>query len=133
MIKYTTLSIIAVAGLLAAGPASANSSFTQTCSNIGFAYSGSSPTLVAVCLNDKNAPHATSLVLKGISNDKGLLTLSPGGGTSSFQMSCGSIKVDVNGPVVTLSAYCKVSSTQFNSTSLSLNNINNSNGNLVQN
>ena len=131
MLRYLTASAaIAFACIAACGPASANSSFTQTCSEIAFAYSGASPTLKAVCLTDAGAPHATSLVLVGISDDHGFLTYKPGGAASTFQAYCGSIQITTAGTVVTLSAYCR-SDTGFMSTSLSLNNINNTNGTLA--
>ncbi len=58
--------------------------------------------------------------------------LTQGSGASSFQQACGSIRLVVDGPFVTLSAYCKANSGAFLATSLLLNNINNNNGNLVQ-
>lgn len=130
MYKYLAAATVTAAALFAAQPATAASTFPYTCSNIGFAYSGNSATLQAVCLQANGAPHATSLTLMGISNQNGHLT--QGSGASTFQQSCGSIKIDTDGPVVTLSAYCRMSSGSSTSTSLSLNNIGNNNGNLVQ-
>ena len=52
--------------------------------------------------------------------------------SSSFQTNCGSIEIYSEGPIVTLSAMCRVNNNQFNDTSVSLKNINNSNGVLVQ-
>jgi hypothetical protein len=66
----------------------------------------------------------------GISNQNGILT--QGSGNSTFQQSCGSIRIDTSGPVVTLSAYCRTSNGSSNSSSMGLNNIGNNNGNLVQ-
>ena len=120
-----------LAALCAASPASANSTFPYTCSNTSFQWSASGQaTIVSTCLQANGMPHQTSLVLMGISNQNGHLTQSSGG--STFQQSCGSIAVNTQGPVVTLSAYCRTSSGSSNSTSMSLNNIGNSNGNLVQ-
>ena len=130
MKKYLLTTAVLIAAGFAAAPASANSTFPNTCSNIGFAYSGNNATLQAVCLQANGSPHATSLTLIGISNQNGMLT--QGSGASTFQMSCGSIMISNNGPVVTLSAYCRTSSGSSTSTSLSLNNIGNNNGNLVQ-
>jgi hypothetical protein len=114
----------------AASPALAQNSFQNTCSEFHFAYSGPNPTLQAVCLKADGAPNATSLTLQGIQNDNGILK--QGTGASEFQKSCGSIEILVDGPDVTLAALCKSRSGQFNSTSLSLKNINNNNGSLVQ-
>lgn len=130
MKKYLLTAAVGLTALFAAAPASANSTFPYTCSNIGFAYSGNNATLQAVCLQANGSPHATSLTLQGISNQNGILT--QGGGGSTFQQSCGSIMILNNGPIVTLSAYCRTSSGSSNSTSMSLNNIGNNNGNLVQ-
>ena len=75
-------------------------------------------------------PNPTSLILQGISNQNGKLT--HGSGNSTFQMSCGNIQILVDGPSVTLSAICRTTSGSATPTSLSLNNISNNNGNLVQ-
>jgi len=116
---------------LAATPAVAQNSFQNTCSEIRFAYQGSNAALQAVCLKADGSPNATSLVLQGISNQNGKLT--QGTGQSSFQQSCGNIQIVVNnGPNVTLSALCRTASGSSVATSLSLNNINNNNGSLVQ-
>ena len=74
--------------------------------------------------------NATSLALQGISNQNGKLV--QGGGASTFQQSCGSISILVDGPYVTLSALCRAISGASNSTSLSLDNISNMNGVLRQ-
>ena len=116
---------------VAATPALATSSFQDTCSNIGFAYAAdNSATLQAVCLRADGTANKTSLVLQGISNQNGKLT--QGSGASSFQKSCGNIQILVNGPYVTLAAYCRMTNGSSNSTSLSLNGISNQNGTLKQ-
>ena len=130
MSKYLLAASAALVSVLAAHPAAASSVFPYTCSNIGFAYSGNNATLQAVCLQANGSPHATSLTLQGISNQNGHLTQGTGG--STFQQSCGSIMITSEGPLVTLSAYCRTSSGSSNPTSLTLNNIGNNNGNLVQ-
>jgi len=115
----------------AAMPASAANTFQNTCSEIHFAYSGNNATLQAVCLRANGTPKATSLVLQGISNQNGKLT--QGSGPSTFQMTCGNILILVdNGPNVSLSAICRMTNGSSIATSLSLNNIANNNGNLVQ-
>lgn len=113
-----------------ASPAFAASTFQNTCSEIRFAYSGNQATLNAVCLKADGTANATSLTLQGISNQNGKLV--QGGGASTFQQSCGSISILVDGPYVTLSALCRTISGASNSTSLSLDNISNMNGVLRQ-
>ena len=131
MKKYLLSAAVLLAAGFAAAPASANSTFPYTCSNTSFQWSASGQaTIASTCLQANGAPHATSLVLMGISNQNGHLT--QGTGSSTFQQSCGSIMIINNGPIVTLSAYCRMSNGSSNSTSLSLNNIGNNNGNLVQ-
>jgi hypothetical protein len=113
-----------------ASPAFATSTFQNTCSEIRFAYSGNQATLNAVCLKADGTANATSLTLQGISNQNGKLV--QGGGSSTFQQSCGSIAILVDGPYVTLSALCRTISGASNATSLSLDNISNMNGVLRQ-
>jgi hypothetical protein len=116
---------------LATTPALAASTFQDTCSEIRFAYQGRNATLQAVCLRTDGSPNPTSLVLQGISNQNGKLT--QGSGASTFQQSCGNIQILVpNGPGVLLSALCRMTNGMANPTSLSLNNIANNNGTLVQ-
>ena len=93
---------------------------------------GNNASIQAVCLRANGTANATSLILQGISNQNGKLT--QGTGPSTFQQSCGSIQIllDNGGPNVILSAVCRTTSGQFLSTSLPLNNINNTNGNLTQ-
>jgi len=114
----------------AASPAFAANTFQNTCSEIRFAYSGNQATLNAVCLKADGTANATSLTLQGISNQNGKLV--QGGGASTFQQSCGSISILVDGPYVTLSALCRTISGASNATSLSLDNISNMNGVLRQ-
>jgi len=133
MLKYVVPPAAALAAVLSAAPASAQNSFVNTCSNYGFAYSGSSATLHATCLTSTNAPHDTSLTLTGIASIKGVLTDTHDGKPATFQTSCGSIKIFPSGPYVTLSATCKVSSNpdKFIETSIQLDNIGNKDGNLA--
>jgi hypothetical protein len=120
------------AGLLtvAAGPAFAANTFQNTCSQIQFAYSGNNATIQAVCLRANGTANPTSLTLRGISNQNGKLV--QGSGASTFHQSCGNIVIEVDGPFVTLTALCRTTSGASNSTSLSLDNISNNNGNLTQ-
>lgn len=131
MKKYLLTAAVGLAALFTAAPASANSTFPYTCSNTSFNWSAAAaPQIVSYCLQANGMPHMTALTLQGISNQNGHLT--QGTGSSTFQQSCGSIQIVINGPVVTLSAYCRMSNGSSTSTSLSLNNIGNNNGNLVQ-
>jgi CVNH domain len=116
---------------LAAAPAFAANTYQNTCSEIRFAYSGNNATLQAVCLRANGTANATSLTLQGISNQNGKLT--QGSGAATFQQSCGNIQIFTdNGPNTTLSAICRMTNGSSIATSLSLNNIENDNGNLVQ-
>lgn len=115
---------------VAATPAFAANTFQNTCSEIQFAYLGNQATLKAVCLTVNGTANATSLTLQGISNQNGKLV--QGTGPSTFQQSCGSIIIEVDGPYVTLSAQCRTTNGLSNSTSLSLDNISNANGTLRQ-
>jgi hypothetical protein len=114
----------------AVSPALADSTFPNTCSEIAFAYAGQNATIKAVCLKADGMPNATSLTLQSISNENGILK--QGSGPSTFQKSCGNIRVIANGTGVLLSAQCRTTAGNFNPTSLPLNNISNNNGNLVQ-
>lgn len=125
--------LLVIFALLAvtATAAVAQSSFQNTCSNIAYAYSGSQPTLQAVCLTSAGTPNPTSLVLQGISNQNGKLV--QGSGSSTFQQSCGNIQIVVNSTTsVTLTAFCRTSSGSSVASSLPLNGISNQNGKLAQ-
>ena len=119
--------------LLAAtiSPALADSTFPNTCSEIQFAYDAASDaTIKAVCLRADGSANPTSLTLQGISNENGMLK--QGGGPATFQKSCGNIRIIANGTGVLLSAQCRNTAGMFIPTSLTLNNISNQNGKLVQ-
>jgi hypothetical protein len=120
-ILFTTLFLVGISG-----PARADSSFQQSCSNIAFAYDGSSPTLRATCLRANGTPNSTSLVIQGISNQNGVLT--QGGGNSTFQQSCGNIQITVTPTKTTLSALCRTASGSPNVTSIELKGISNKDG-----
>lgn len=107
----------------AQGPAS---SFQLTCSNIHFAYQDNDAAINAVCLRADGTPNSTSILIKGVSNQNGKLTMS--GGASSFQQSCGSIQVLVDGPDVTLYAQCRTMRGNFLESSLPILGISNQNG-----
>lgn len=131
MKKYLLSAVVLLAAGFAAAPASANSTFPYTCSNTSFNWNAAAaPQIVSYCLQANGVPHMTALTLQGIGNQNGHLT--QGTGASTFQQSCGSIMITTNGPIVTLTAYCRTSSGSSNSTSLSINNVGNNNGNLVQ-
>jgi hypothetical protein len=129
MTKFILAASAATALLAAANGASAQSSFQYTCSNIGFAYSGNNAALQAVCLRADGTPNQTSVLIQGVSNQNGILTR--GSGQSTFQQSCGTIQIIIEGPNVILSAQCRTTSGSSNSTSITLNGISNNNGNLT--
>jgi len=79
-----------------------------------------------VCPTVDGTANATSLTLQGIGKSV------QGSGPGTFQQSCGTITIEVDGPFVTLSALCRATNGQSNSTSLSLDNISNDNGSLRQ-
>jgi len=128
MMKKLCLAALVLAGVSAA-PAFAGSTFPYTCSNVNFSYVNNQAAIQGTCLRANGTPNNTTLVLNGISNQNGRLV--QGSGASTFQQSCGSIKVLINGPEVLLSAQCRTESGSSNATSLSLNNIGNNNGNLA--
>jgi CVNH domain len=74
--------------------------------------------------------NSTALAFTGISNQNGDLT--QGTGASSFQKSCGNIRIDVDFRNVTLLAFCRRINGTFEQTSLPLNNISNNDGRLTQ-
>jgi hypothetical protein len=115
---------------IAITPAFAENSYQNTCSEIRFAYTGDDATIKAVCLRENGTPNATSLTLKGISNQNGKLV--QGTGPATFQKSCGNIQILVTGPNTLLSALCRNTAGRSDATSLSLNDISNNNGNLTQ-
>ena len=129
MLNKSVLYLSAVLAALFMSSANAASSFQYTCSNIGFSYVNADATLQAVCLRSDGTPHSSTLVLKGISNQNGKLV--QGGGSSTFQQSCGSIEILVAGGSVKLAAMCRTRSGSFNSTTLALNGISNNNGTLT--
>lgn len=123
--------LAATAAVLVTTPGFAANTYQNTCSNIGFAYSGNDAALTAVCLRADGTPNPTKLILQGISNQNGKLT--QGSGPSTFQKSCGNIQIITgNSPNTTLSALCRTTSGSSIATSLSLNGIANNNGTLVQ-
>jgi hypothetical protein len=121
---------IGLAAMAIATPAFATSTFQNTCSNISFVYKGNDAAIQAVCLRSNGTPNQTRLVLQGISNQNGVLTR--GSGNSTFQQSCGTIQILVDGPNAVMSAVCRQSNGSSRPTSLSLNGINNNSGTLVQ-
>jgi len=132
MRKHLVAAAIALAFPLAAGPASAQSSFQYSCSNYGFVYSGAAAALHATCLTGNGTPKDTTLILTGIIVENGALMNANSSQPSTFQKFCGSINIYAEGPYVMLSATCAMSNGQPNETSIQLDNISNNNGNLVQ-
>ena len=108
---------------------SKESTFQQTCSNIGFVYSGNLPAVQAVCLRNDGTPNNTLLVITGVTLFHGELLRSTG--ESDFQKRCGNIKIVVYQFVVSLVAYCPNDLGNSHTTSISLTGISNNNGNLT--
>jgi CVNH domain len=118
------LIISALAIVCAAGHARAQSasSFQQSCNNIRVTGS----TLSASCRRVDGSFNNTSILLKGIANNNGVLQVT-GTGQSSFQDSCTDISVAGS----TLSANCRKIDGSFNGTSILIPGIANNNGVLV--
>ena len=128
MKRYAIVSILI---LLAATSAFAGSTFQNSCSQIMFVFNASGqPVVQATCNTSAGTPHATSLVITGISNQNGALKST--GGASTFQQSCGNIQIQVvNSSTVNLTGLCRASDGSSMSASIGLN-IGNNNGNLQQ-
>lgn len=122
--------LVATIGLgMSASAAFADSSFQDTCSNIRFAYINDAAAVKAVCLTRNGMANRTALRIRGIGNDNGRLVYS--GGESSFQRSCGNIRIIVkNSRRVILSAFCRTRSGDSRHTHISLDGIANIDGNL---
>lgn len=124
------LYVVSVFGIFTIGNVFAASSFQNTCSNLNFIYQGSDAALSATCLREDGTPNASTLKLKGISNNNGAL-VQEGSGSSSFQKSCGNIQIMAKNPTdVVLTALCRTKDGTSKPASITLNGINNSNGNL---
>jgi len=121
--------------VLAAGAAHAGghnaSTFQNSCSQIEFAYAGNDATINAVCLTANGSAVQASTAILGISNQNGVLTAS--GGVSSFQQSCGNIRLELQSDGVSLTANCRQSNGNIQPSAIDLNGINNNNGALNPN
>lgn len=134
--RSSALFIAAILATIAATPSSAESTFQNSCSEIGFVYNLSAagaPTLKATCLTTGGGAIATSLTLKGISNENGFLTRGSLSNSSTFQQTCGNIHIAViDTEFVRLEAFCRENDGTYRYTTLGLNNISNQNGILQQ-
>jgi hypothetical protein len=120
LVSFLALSIPIVC---AAGYARAQaSSFQQSCNNIQVAGS----TLSASCRRVDGSSNNTSILIRGLANNNGVLQFT-GTGQSSFQDSCSDISVAGS----TLSANCRKMDGSFNRTSILIPGIANNNGVLV--
>lgn len=132
MMKSSAFVFAAVAAFagFSASSAHASSSFQNTCSNIEFVYQGDDAALSATCLRANGTPNASVLLIRGVSNQNGTLTV--GSGASSFQKSCGNIEITAapEGQVF-LSAFCRTTSGSFKTNRIELDGISNNNGNLT--
>jgi len=107
------------------------SSFQNTCSNIKFIYEGNSPVLSATCLRKNGTVKPSKLVLQGISNQNGRLVKRTG--ESTFQKSCGNIRIEVAGSTsVILTALCRKTDGSSIPAKLPLDGISNQDGTLTE-
>lgn len=119
-----TAIVLASAVYALAGP----SSFQNTCSDISFFYDGKAAALGATCLTANGSPNQTSLQIPGIGNQDGKLV--QGAGASTFQQSCGNIKIDVTPDAAVITAFCRKINGQSIPAKIELQNISNQNGKL---
>ncbi|WP_297341157.1 CVNH domain-containing protein [Pseudophaeobacter sp.] len=104
----------------------AGSSFQNTCSNFQFSYLGNDAGITATCLTSNGDANQTSIVIRGISNQNGILTQD--GAPSSFQKSCGNIGLWSDLRSVTLTANCRAPNGEFIETSIEIDGISNQDG-----
>lgn len=104
------------------------STLQDSCSNVAFTYLGAEAGIQATCLRSDGMPVETSIALSGISNRDGVLTYS--GGDSSFQRTCGSIRVLSQGGGLILHARCRNLAGNAQPTSIEIMGISNQNGEL---
>lgn len=102
------------------------SSFQNTCSNFQFSYLGNDAGITATCLTSNGDANQTSIVIRGISNQNGILTQD--GAPSSFQKSCGNIGLWSDLRSVTLTANCRAPNGEFIETSIEIDGISNQDG-----
>lgn len=122
----TAILVAATTSAFAGGHASP-STFQNTCSNIEYQYGADGGAEIhAVCLRADGMPNATSIAMPAISNNDGILEMSEG--AASFQKSCGTIMLEVEIDAVTLVASCRTKAGDFNSSSIAVPGIGNSNG-----
>ncbi len=117
---------LSVSAAILSTAALAGSSFQNTCSNFQFSYLGSEAGITATCLGRDGEANQTSIVIRGISNQNGILTHD--GAPSSFQQSCGNIGLLSDLRSVTLTANCRAPNGEFLETSIEIEGISNQNG-----
>jgi hypothetical protein len=99
------------------------SSFQESCRNIRVAGN----TLSATCLRANLTSKDTSILIRGINNNNGVLTVDDLSRLSTYQNSCRSIRIFG----ITLVARCRRINGTFNLTSVLVPGIHNNNGNLI--
>lgn len=128
--KMKSIAVSAILTLCSPLAWSASSSFQNSCSNIKWSVSENGLRVSAQCQTQNGAYNATSILVRGLSNENGRLVITPGESTS-FQHSCRSININPYTNQVTLSAICKTRTGSDNQTDIELTNIENRNGKLV--
>ena len=98
------------------------STFQNSCRNIGVIGN----TLSARCLRANLTPNDTSILIRGIDNINGVLTVGNLNNPGTYQNSCSNIRIYG----ITLVARCRRINGTFNLTSVLVPGINNINGNL---
>lgn len=99
-----------------------------TCSNMQFTYLGNSAGITATCLRADGTPNNTQIAIQGISNQNGNLSMTDG--NSTFQQSCGNIRINAELSGIVLTAFCRRMDGSFNATSIPVMGIQNLNGKL---
>ncbi|MEH2335255.1 LamG-like jellyroll fold domain-containing protein [Nostoc sp.] len=107
----------------AIAPAVINSNYQETCTDISIL----GDVLSATCRKRDDSLNNTSIVLKGIENIDGQLTIIDPNKPSNYQGSCSDISVQGN----LLSATCRKGDGSLNKTSIVLDGIENIDGNLI--
>lgn len=128
--KMKSIAVSAVLTLCSPLAWAASSSFQNSCSNTQMSVSDNGVRISAECRTKNGAYNATSILVRGISNDDGRLR-GKSGAPTSFQHSCRKITLNMNTNQVALQAICKTRSGSERKTRLELTNIENRNGRLV--
>jgi hypothetical protein len=127
--KKFCLAFILMASASGVHAAGNSPTIMDTCSNIAVSFAGTQVGITAICQRSDGAPNETSVILSDISNLDGVLTRSRG--PSTFQRSCGSIRVSMQGDALILHARCKSLAGYYQPTSIEIDRLSNQNGELI--